>query len=52
MESNTITIRILAKTINMEQWGVERLIRQEVKIALDENGIKLPETPLIVDKKS
>ncbi|AYV65864.1 MULTISPECIES: mechanosensitive ion channel family protein [Niallia] len=52
MGPNTLTIRILAKTINMEQWGVERLIRQEVKIALDENGIKLPETPIIVDKKS
>ena len=52
MGPNTLTIRILAKTINMEQWSVERLIRQEVKIALDENRIKLPETPIIVDKKS
>ncbi|MCB5237623.1 mechanosensitive ion channel family protein [Niallia circulans] len=49
---STITIRIIAKTQNMEQWGMERLIRQELKIALDENGIQFPETPVLLDNSN
>lgn len=49
---NTITLRILAKTKNMEQWGMERLIRQEAKVALDENGIQFPQAPLLIEKES
>jgi moderate conductance mechanosensitive channel len=49
---NTITLRILAKTKNMEQWGMERLIRQEAKVALDENGIPFPQAPLLIEKES
>ncbi|WP_312096884.1 mechanosensitive ion channel family protein [Niallia sp.] len=52
MGPNAITIRILAKTKNMEQWGIERLIRKEMKMALDKNGIQFPETPLIVKSES
>jgi len=44
----TITIRIIAKTINNEQWSIERLIRQAVKEALDKNGIKLPPSSSVV----
>jgi len=49
---STITIRIIAKTQNMEQWGMERLIRQELKIALDKNGIQFPETPVLLDNSN
>ncbi|HEO8420768.1 mechanosensitive ion channel family protein [Niallia sp. FSL W8-0635] len=49
---NTITLRIIAKTKNMEQWGMERLIRQEAKVALDENGIQFPQAPFIMEKES
>ncbi|WP_400246982.1 mechanosensitive ion channel family protein [Niallia sp. JL1B1071] len=49
---NTITIRIIAKTKNMEQWGMERLIRQEAKVTLDENGIPFPQAPLMIEKES
>ncbi len=49
---NAITIRIIAKTKNMEQWGMERLIRQEAKVALDEHGIKFPQAPLMIEKES
>ncbi|PTL40332.1 mechanosensitive ion channel family protein [Alkalicoccus saliphilus] len=37
-----VVIRVLAKTVNMEQWGVERLLRQEIKEALDAQGIEIP----------
>ncbi|WP_147802459.1 mechanosensitive ion channel family protein [Alkalicoccus halolimnae] len=37
-----VVIRVLAKTVNMEQWGVERLLRKEIKEALEENGIEIP----------
>ncbi|GKU82325.1 mechanosensitive ion channel family protein [Niallia sp. NCCP-28] len=48
----TITIRIITKTVNNEQWRIERLIRQEIKEALDKNGIKLPPaSPVLVAKE-
>ncbi|WP_240375028.1 mechanosensitive ion channel family protein [Bacillus piscicola] len=37
-----VTIRILGKTENMEQWGIERKLRLLCKQALDENGIEIP----------
>jgi moderate conductance mechanosensitive channel len=37
-----VVIRVLAKTVNMEQWGVERLLRKEIKEALEANGIEIP----------
>jgi moderate conductance mechanosensitive channel len=37
-----VVIRVLAKTVNMEQWGVERLLRQEIKESLDAQGIEIP----------
>ncbi|MCP3030647.1 mechanosensitive ion channel family protein [Halobacillus sp. A1] len=40
--SSDIVIRILGKTENMEQWGVERDLRKAMKEALDEAGIEIP----------
>ncbi|MGJ9383912.1 mechanosensitive ion channel family protein [Salipaludibacillus sp. CF4.18] len=37
-----VVIRILAKTANMEQWGVERKLRKAMKEALDANNIEIP----------
>lgn len=37
-----VVIRVLAKTANMEQWRIERILRQEIKEALDEAGIEIP----------
>ncbi|WP_026700064.1 mechanosensitive ion channel family protein [Salibacterium aidingense] len=37
-----VVIRILGKTENMEQWGIERKLRKACKEALDKNGIKIP----------
>ncbi|MFC7321397.1 mechanosensitive ion channel family protein [Halobacillus campisalis] len=40
--SSDVVIRILGKTENMEQWGVERDLRKAMKEALDEAGIEIP----------
>ncbi|WP_158735540.1 mechanosensitive ion channel family protein [Alteribacillus sp. YIM 98480] len=37
-----VVIRILGKTENMEQWGIERKLRKACKEALDANGIEIP----------
>ncbi|MCP3026284.1 mechanosensitive ion channel family protein [Halobacillus sp. A5] len=47
-----IVLRILGKTENMEQWGVERDLRKAMKEALDEAGIEIPfPHQVYVDKK-
>ncbi|MDG5789498.1 mechanosensitive ion channel family protein [Evansella sp. AB-P1] len=37
-----VVLRVIAKTENMEQWGVERKLRKEIKEALDKNNIEIP----------
>ncbi|MBM7572215.1 mechanosensitive ion channel family protein [Aquibacillus albus] len=40
--SSDVILRVLGKTENMEQWGVERDMRKQIKEALDEAGIEIP----------
>lgn len=40
--SSEVIIRIISKTQNGEQWGVERELRQALKEALETNGIEIP----------
>ncbi len=40
--SSDIVLRIIAKTINGEQWGVERQLRKSIKEAFDANNIDIP----------
>ncbi|KHE72003.1 mechanosensitive ion channel family protein [Halobacillus sp. BBL2006] len=40
--SSDVVIRILGKTENMQQWGVERDLRKAMKEALDQAGIEIP----------
>ena len=47
----SVNIRIIAKTLNMEQWAVERLLRKEIKEALEQEGIKIPYLPRSFIKK-
>jgi small conductance mechanosensitive channel len=50
--SSEVVIRILAKTVNMEQWGVERNLRKAIKEALDEADIEIPYPHQVqIDKK-
>lgn len=40
--TSEVVIRVIAKTVNMEQWAVERQLRKSIKEAFDENGIEIP----------
>lgn len=40
--ATNMTIRIVAQTVNMEQWSAERDIRKAVKLALNTDRIKYP----------
>jgi small-conductance mechanosensitive channel len=40
--ASDVVIRVIAKTENMQQWTVERTLRQELKKTLEENGIEIP----------
>lgn len=37
-----VVIRILARTQNMMQWGIEREIRKQIKLRFDDLGIEIP----------
>jgi small conductance mechanosensitive channel len=37
-----VVLRVIAKTVNMEQWAVERKLRKEIKEALDSHNIEIP----------
>lgn len=40
--ASDVTLRVIAKAANGEQWAVERQLRKAIKEALDENGIEIP----------
>ncbi|WP_102347703.1 mechanosensitive ion channel family protein [Bacillus sp. Marseille-P3661] len=40
--SSDVVLRVIAKTQNGEQWGVERELRKTIKEAFDANGIEIP----------
>lgn len=48
LEKFGVAILIIAKTVPMEHWGVERLMRKTYKEALDEAGIGIPYEKIII----
>ena len=40
----TVTIRVFAKTVTDQQWGVQRVIRERAKNAFDRAGVQAPVT--------
>lgn len=51
-EKSGFSILIIAKTVPMEQWGVEREMRKAFKEALDQAGIEIPyEKNVIIHQK-
>ncbi|WP_288222410.1 mechanosensitive ion channel family protein [uncultured Clostridium sp.] len=42
LNASSVTIRVAGKAIPMSQWKMERDLRKEIKIALDEAGIEIP----------
>lgn len=47
-----ISIRVLAKTLPMQQWAVERQLKKEIKEAFDREGIEIPYPKMVVIKKA
>lgn len=47
-----VTITVVAKTLPMQQWAVERELRRKIKYALDREGIEIPYPKrVILDRK-
>jgi moderate conductance mechanosensitive channel len=47
-----VVIRVIAKTKNGEQWGVERQLKKAIKEAFDQHGIEIPfPHQVLVEKK-
>jgi len=51
LDSSSVNIRAIAKTINEQHYGVERAMRQKIKEILDENGIEIPFPQVVVHSK-
>ncbi|MDK2836405.1 MAG: moderate conductance mechanosensitive channel [Thermosediminibacterales bacterium] len=51
--SSEVVIRIIAKTLPMQQWSVERELRKRIKKELDKEGIEIPYPhTVIIHKKT
>ena len=48
MANSGVVITAVAKTIPMEQWSVERMMRKAYKQAFDKEGIEIPYSKLVV----
>jgi small-conductance mechanosensitive channel len=44
--AGVVTLRVLAKTVANSQWGLQRDLRERIKVALDREGIRSPSTVL------
>lgn len=42
LDDSAVVIRIVAKTLPLEQWGVERELLKRIKEAFDKEGIEIP----------
>lgn len=50
-EDSGIAISIMAKTLPMEQWAIERLMRKTFKEAFDKAGIEIPYSKTVIIKE-
>jgi moderate conductance mechanosensitive channel len=42
LAADSVTVRVMVKTLPMEQWGVARELRQRIKARFDYEGIEIP----------
>ncbi|BCR36760.1 mechanosensitive ion channel family protein [Mariniplasma anaerobium] len=52
LNSSSVDIRVIAKTLNEQHYGIERALRQFIKTLLDENGIEIPFPQVVVHQPS
>ena len=53
LNSSSVDMRVICKTLNEQHYGVERAIRKRIKEILDENNIEIPFPQMVIhqDKK-
>ena len=42
LSSSSVIYRLAGKTLSMEQYGIQRQIKREIKLKFDEENIKIP----------
>ncbi|OCA92049.1 mechanosensitive ion channel family protein [Pseudobacillus wudalianchiensis] len=52
LAASDVILRIAAETTPMNHWYIARMIRKEVKLCLDENGIEIPFPRLVMYSRS
>jgi Small-conductance mechanosensitive channel len=52
LSESGVTFTILARTLPMQQWGVEREMRRRIKLALDREGIEIPYPHRVIISKN
>lgn len=45
---DAVTLRVMVKTLPMEQWAVARELRQRIKARFDHEGVEVPSSPRVV----
>ncbi len=48
LNNSSVDMRVICKTLNEQHYGVERAIRQRIKLILDEHGIEIPFPQVVV----
>jgi small conductance mechanosensitive channel len=48
LNSSSVDMRVICKTLNEQHYGVERAIRKRIKELLDKNGIEIPFPQIVV----
>ena len=51
LNSSSVDIRVIVKTLNEQHYGVERALRKFIKELLDKNGIEIPFPQVVVSQK-
>jgi len=50
LSNSSVDMRVMAKTLNEQHYGVERELRKRIKKILDDNGIEIPFPQIVVNQ--
>ena len=50
LDASGVVIRVVAKTLAMEQWSVERQMLKKIKEAFDRENIEIPYSKMVIYK--
>ncbi len=42
LSADAVVVRLVVKTVPLQQWKVSRMLREQVKVAFDEAGVEIP----------